>query len=320
MEETRNKITAPQLFCLVFCYVFAGLRFYCGKKLASVLFVCLFSACVCVVSAVARGRFCLFSSLCRTAFGGFGAVVRAFAVILLALPLSAALDSLARGVSSFYENDCVGAVLTAAVFLCVFAASKGICTLGRFCELCVLPLALVLPLSLLGGGGGEVDVAFGTEEIDACFAAFGGAPVFFSLYLRCAKREEQSDFARASAFSPQPAACGVLGVLAAGAVHIFLIFTGAESVLSSFLLWFPALGRIFAFVLSVCDVLSLPECEKTERAKKTAVFAAASAAVWLVSSHVANGVGTALAVCNVVFPCAVFAVCFLRQSYGKMRV
>jgi hypothetical protein len=319
MEETRNKITAPQLFCLVFCCVFPGLRLYCGESFAAVLFVCLFCAVVCVVSAAASDGYGSFSTLCRTAFGGFGAVVRAFAVILLALPLSAALDSLARGVSSFYEKDCVGAVLTAAVFLCVFAASKGICTLGRFCELCVFSLALVLPLSLLGGGGGEVDVAFGTEEIDACFAAFGGAPVFFSLYLRCAKREEQSDFARASAFSPQPAACGVLGVLAAGAVHIFLIFTGAESILSSFLLWFAALGRIFAFVLSVCDVLSLPECEKTERVKKTAIFFAVYAAVWLVSARLPEKFGLLLAVCNVVFSCAVFVAIMMKKSFISER-
>ena len=137
MREMENKITAPQLFCLVFCCVFSGIRLYCGESFVAVLFVCLFCAVVCVVSAAVSESCGSFYELCRAAFGKCGFILRAFCVFLLALPLSAALSELARGAAAFYENGSVGAVLTAAIFLCVFAAAKGICTLGRFCELCV---------------------------------------------------------------------------------------------------------------------------------------------------------------------------------------
>ena len=320
MENVKNKISAPQLFCLVFCYVLAGLRLHGAKSIAATLFVCLFCVCVCVVCAAVCENFGSFSALSCAVMGKAGFVFRASGVLLLALPLIATLYEMARGAANFYENGHVGAFLPSLILLAVFAAAKGFCALGRFGELCVFPLAFLLPLSLLGGGGHGVSLAFGQEDVAACFAAFGGAPVFFSLYLRCAGQSEQSEFAAASSFSPEPVACGVSAVLAAGLVHIFLLFTGAGSVLSSFLFWFIALGRLFAFSLSVGDVLSLPESGRADASKRLAAFAAACTAVWILSARFASVCGAALAVLNVLFPCAVFAVCFLRQSYGKMRV
>ena len=153
MREMENRITAPQLFCLVFCCVFSGLRLYCGESFAAVLFVCLFCAVVCVVSAAVSESCGSFYELCRAAFGKCGFILRAFCVFLLALPLLAALSELAHGAAGFYEKGSVGAVLSAAVFLCVFAAAKvdyiHIVLRKRACavkhgkhKLCALQLAL----------------------------------------------------------------------------------------------------------------------------------------------------------------------------------
>lgn len=319
MPDLKNKITAPQLFCLVFCYMLAGFRLHGGASVAATLFVCLFCACVCVVCAAAHESCGSFAALCRSVFGTYGYVLRAPCAVVLALPFLASLWELAKGAANFYENGQAFAVLPVLVILCVMAQLRGFSTLGRFAELCVFPLAILLPLSLLGGGGETPSLALGQEDLPACFAAVGAVPVFFSLYLRHAKTDEQSDFARASSFRPAPALCGVLAVFAAGLVHIFLVFTGAGSVLSSFLMWFPALGRLFAFSFSIGDVLALPESGRAVCAKKIAVFAALCAAVWALSVLFPWFFGAALAVCNVVFPCVVFAAVILGQSYGRRK-
>ncbi len=320
MRELKNKITAPQLFCLVFCYMLAGLRLHGAKSLAATLFVCLFCACVCVVCAAAHESCGSFAGLCRAALGKFGYALQALGAVLLSLPLLATLAELSRGAANFYESASPAVFLLALVSLMLLAAAKGFCTLGRFCELCTFPLAFLLPLSLLGGGGETPSLDFTQEDLQACFAAVGAVPVFYSLYLRNASPGEQSDFARASAFRPAPAFCGVLAVFAAGLVHVFLIFTGAGSVLSSFLFWFIALGRLFAFSLAAGDILSLPESGRAMCAKKTAAFAAVCAVVWLISPLFPAAFGTALAACNVVFPCIVFAAEFLGRSYGRAKI
>ncbi len=319
MADLKNKITAPQLFCLVFCYMLAGFRLHGGTGVPATLFVCLFCACVCVVCAAAGEGCGSFACLCREAFGKCGFLLRALAAVLLALPLLATLSELAKGAASFYENGRTAAVLPALILLCVLALWRGFCTIGRFAELCAFPLALLLPLSLLGGGGEALTLALGQEDVPACFAAVGAVPVFFSLYLRVASPSEQSEPARASGFQPSPVLCGVLGVFAAGGVHLFLACVGAGSVLSSFLIWFICLSRLFAFSLSAGDVLGLPESGGTLCARKSALFAAVCAAMWLTSAHFPTFFGAALATCNVALPCAVFAAAMLRKSF-KHRV
>ncbi len=315
MAELKNKITAPQLFCLVFCYMLAGFRLHGGASVPATLFVCLFCACVCVVCAAASENCASFEELCRSAFGRCGFALRAFAAVLLALPFLASLSELAKGAANFYENGNPVAVIPVLVLLCILALSRGFCAAGRYAELCVFPLALLLPLSLLGGGGEVPRFVFAQEDVPACFAVVGAVPVFFSLYLRAVKADERSDFARASGFQPGFVLCGVLGVLAAGAVHLFLVSTGAGSVLSSFLIWFLCLGRLFAFSLSVGDVFALAESRADVCAKKCAVFAAVCAVIWVISALLPYFFGAALAVGNVVFPCAVFAAAMLCRAY-----
>ncbi len=315
MTELKNKITAPQLFCLVFCYMLAGFRLHGGAGVPATFFVCLFCACVCVACAAVCGECGTFSGLCRSALGKFGFLLRALAAVLLALPFLATLSELAKGAANFYENGRAAAVLPVLILLCVLALSRGFCTIGRFAELCAFPLALLLPLSLLGGGGETPVLALTQEDVPACFAAVGAVPVFFSLYVRAASPCEQSEAARVSAFHPSPVLCGVLGVFAAGGVHLFLVSVGAGSVLSSFLVWFVCLGRLFAFSLCAGDVLGLPESGVEACARKSAVFATVCAAVWLASARFPAFFGAALAVGNVALPCAVFAAQTLGRAY-----
>ncbi len=315
MTDLKNKITASQLFCLVFCYMLAGFRLHGGASVPATLFVCLFCACVCVVCAAVCEGCGSFAVLCRAAFGKCGFLLRGIGLCLLALPFLATLSELAEGAGNFYENGRAAAILPVLLALCVLALSRGFCVVGRFAELCAFPLVLLLPLSLLGGGGETPVLALAQEDVPACFAAVGAVPVFFSLYLRAASPCEQSEASRASAFHPSPMLCGVLGVFAAGVVHMLLVSAGAGSVLSSLFVWFICLSRLFAFSLSAGDVLGFPESEKADCARKSAVFAAVCAAVWLASARFPTFFGAALAVGNVALPCAVFAAQTLRHAY-----
>ena len=238
MSKYRDCISRSQLFYLVFFYVLSGLMLYGGGSFTVIAFSGLFCICVCVICAALRRDTHSFKDLSSALLGRYSWVLIIISTIITAFPLVQTLYEVSFRVGAFYDSTPSFVLLFVFVALCIFAMSGGVASAARFSEMCVLPLMAVLPLSLLGGGGRSIGLAFFDTDLFDSFVVIGSVTVFLSLYLRTVDENEMSAYLQNSAFHPSPLWCGIGGVVLASCVYIFLRLVGAGSILSSFFICF----------------------------------------------------------------------------------
>ncbi len=316
MKETNYRISAFQLFFLVFAYVFSGLFLYAKASLTVTVLSCTFAAAICVVAGYLCRGFSSSAQFYGAVFGRFSAFVRLLSLIFIAFSGVRALYAFSRGICVYYKGASVAAVFLICAFLAVFAVFRSFSGAARFAELGAFVVAAILLLSFLGGGG-DVYFFFSADEVLSSFDAFGSSAVILSLYLRVITKDdaEMSDFARNAGTHPSPVLCGVFGALFAGALYLFICVRGGMSnILLLLFAWLLCITGFFALALCASDVLGIPECEK-ENALRRAMFFALICAVRLLSDGLFPEYlrTEASAVYNVILPCALFAVFWARE-------
>lgn len=316
-SEKRNySVSAVQLFCLVFVFTFSGLFLHAGNSLIGIVFSCVFISVISIAAGTVCGGFGSSEKFYAFAFGKAGAFLRAVSLVFLAFSAVKSLWAFSSGAMSLYKGGSAAVIFTVCTAVSVFAVCRDFTGAARFAELCAFPLAGILLLSPLSGGGEGFSFSLSQGELFGAFDAIGCAGVIFSLYARVLTPSDgqMSDFARSGSFHPSPTVCGALAPMLAGAVYIFVKLFGAEkNILVMMLVWFFALARFFAFAISASDLLCLPECAGGRKGKRALAFAALFAAAIFALQALPEVVSADAGVLyNAAFPLAAFAGAALR--------
>lgn len=316
MNKTRYRISAFQLFFLVFAYVFSGLFLFAKGSLTATAISCLFAAALCVVAGCLCRGFSSSVDFYGAVFGRFSDIVRFLSLVFIAFGGVRAIYAFSLEICAYYKNANAAAVFFVCVFLAVFAVLRSFSGASRFAELCVFAVAAIFLLCLLGRGG-NVYFSFSAQEVLSSFDAFGSSAVIFSLYLRVITEDEaeMSDFARNAGVHPSPVLCGVFGALFAGLLYIFVCIRGGMSnILLLLFAWLLCMAGFFAGAVCVSDVLGIPECEKGKALRRAMLFAIIGTASVLLKGAVPEYLrAEASAFYNVIFPCVLFAVLYTRE-------
>ncbi len=260
MPKTGYSLTSPQLFFGVLCYTLAGLFLDTEREIFGVLVAC---TLVSLLSAFAyfytAGHTCS-RTFYDDMFGRISGAVRLFLAFVTALTLVRKLGGFSASVAYDYGGE-PEMTFIFLLFLAVLALWGSYSRAVRFFELSVLPLAALIIVSAFGGGG-KLYAHIGASVFTGAFSAVGSALVVLSLYLRTARsREEMSAYQKSSDFHPSALVCGMSAPFAAGIIYILAELLGfsSENMLASFFLWFILLAGVFTVMLSLSDILAIPE-------------------------------------------------------------